>query len=102
MNIRESARGELCLMRLPGVCTFGPDTVIWSHCRFGAGGKGKSLKAVDLAGAYTCTACDAVYDGQLQRPAGMTRAEVDEAWAHAHYRSLVRLIERGLTCKLPG
>lgn len=88
-------------MRLPGVCTHDPATVVWSHCRFGAGGRGKSIKAVDIAGAYTCTACDAVYDGQA-RPVGMTRSEVDEAWAHAHYRSLVRLVERGLVVTLPG
>lgn len=94
--IRKSAKGEDCLVRLPGVCTFNPETVIWSHYRGSAGGKGLSHKSDDLCGAYCCTACDAVYDGQRRRPPGMTKAEVDIAWLQGHIRSLVRLKEKGL------
>lgn len=94
-RIRESARGEQCLVRLPGVCTHDPATVIWSHARWGAAGRGKGIKALDLAGAYCCTACDAAYDGQRPAP-GMSRDEIDTAWCHGHFRSLVRLHEKGL------
>lgn len=96
MSIRESARGEQCLVRIPGVCTHDPATVIWSHARYGAAGRGKSTKATDLAGAYCCTACDAVYDGQRPRPEGMSRLDIDQAWDMGHFRSLVRLVEKGL------
>lgn len=34
-RITESARGEICQVRIPGVCTYGPETVIWSHARWG-------------------------------------------------------------------
>ena len=94
-KITESARGEDCLVRLPGVCKFDPAYTIWSHCRHGAAGKGKGKKSLDLAGAYCCTACDAVYDGQAPRPNGMTKEEVELDWCMGHFRSLVRMVEKG-------
>lgn len=95
-RITESARGEDCQVRYTGICTYDPATTIWSHCRHGAAGKGKGIKAVDVAGAYACTACDALYDGQRPRPEGMTREKADLDWFMGHVRSLVRLAEKGL------
>lgn len=94
--IRDSARGEECTVRLTGVCTRDPEATIWSHARWNDAGRGKRTKALDLAGAYACTACDAVYDGQAPRPSGMTQAQVDADWCMGHFRSLVRLAEKGL------
>jgi hypothetical protein len=94
-RIRDSARGEDCTVRLPG-CPRRPDMTIWSHHRGSAGGKGMGMKSSDRAGAYACTYCDAVYDGQHQRPAGMTKAEVDLAWHEGHIRSLLKLEQKGL------
>jgi hypothetical protein len=95
-KITASANQEECLVRIPGVCTHDPATVIWSHARWGAAGRGKAIKAHDLAGAYCCTACDAVYDGQRKPPAGYTREQVDADWCMGHFRSLIRLAEKGL------
>lgn len=95
-KIRDSARDEDCLVRIPGVCTFDPAKTIWSHARWLSAGKGRSLKAIDLAGAYCCTACDAAFDGQMRLPEGMTRDQVDMDWMHGHLRSLVRLRDKGL------
>lgn len=94
-RITESARNEDCQVRIPGVCTFDPATTIWSHCRHGAAGKGKGTKALDIAGAYACTACDSAYD-QMIGVKHMTRAEVDMDWFMGHVRSLVILKEKGL------
>jgi hypothetical protein len=94
-KLRQSAKGEDCLVRIPG-CPFDPAQTIWSHYRGSAGGKGGSIKATDIAGAYACTYCDAVYDGQTPRPEGMTKADVDLAWLEGHVRSLVRLQQKGL------
>lgn len=96
IKIRESARGEECLVRIPGVCSFDPAKTIASHYRGSAGGKGMTHKASDLAIAYACTDCDAVYDGQRQRPAGMTKNEVDLAWCLGHLRTLIKLAVKGL------
>jgi hypothetical protein len=84
------------MVRMPGVCTFNPEATIWSHAPFGAAGKGRSIKAIDIAGAYCCTACDAVIDGQRPLPAGMTREQAEIDWFFGHMRSLVRLKQKGL------
>lgn len=94
-KITASARGEECQVRIVGVCTHDPEKTIWSHCRHGAAGKGKSIKALDLAGAYACTACDAAYD-QMQGAQGMTREQLDLDWFMGHMRSLVILARKGL------
>jgi hypothetical protein len=94
-KLRDSAKGEDCTVRLPG-CPGRADMTIWSHYRGSAGGKGLSIKASDRAGAYACTYCDAVYDGQRTRPIGMTKDEVDLAWHEGHIRSLVRMEQKGL------
>lgn len=94
-KITESARGEDCQVRYAHICTFDPSTTIWSHCRHGSAGKGKSIKAIDLAGAYACTACDAAYD-QMIGAKHMTRQELDLDWFHGHMRSLVILKNKGL------
>jgi hypothetical protein len=94
-KLRQSANGEDCLVRLPG-CSSDPAKTIWSHYRGSAGGKGGAIKSTDIAGAFACTYCDAVYDGQRPRPAGMTKDDVDLAWHEGHIRSLVRLGQKGL------
>ncbi|MCG5072259.1 nuclease domain-containing protein [Paraburkholderia tagetis] len=95
-RIRDSARDEECLVRLPGACTHDPRTTIWSHYRGEAGGKAGALKADDLCGAYACTVCDAIYDGQRKPPKGMTYADVVMAWFEGHIRSIVRLHAKGI------
>jgi hypothetical protein len=98
-KIRESARGEPCTVRLPGVCLFEPQYSIWSHARWGAqlgdAGRGMATKALDVCGAYACTACDAAYDGQARAP-HLTRDEIDLAWCMGHLRSLGRLVQKGI------
>ena len=49
-----------------------------------------------MAGAYGCTDCDAVYDGQRKPPSGVTREQLDADWAMGHFRSLVILKDKGL------
>lgn len=95
-SIRDSARGEQCQVRLPGICTGDPETTIWSHARWLDAGRGKGTKAVDAAGAYACTACDAAYDGQRRPPPGYTRDDIDRDWCMGHFRSLVILARKGL------
>lgn len=95
-RIRDSARGEACTVRIIGACTGDTDHTIWSHAPLGAAGKGGGLKALDLCGAYCCTACDAVIDGQRPLPEGATRESVLLDWMMGHMRSLVRLRQKGL------
>jgi hypothetical protein len=95
-KIRQSARDEECTVRLPGVCRWLPEYTILSHAPWGSAGKGRGIKSLDVAGAYCCTACDAVIDRQAKPPEGMTREEVELAWFHGHMRTLVRFKDKGL------
>ncbi len=69
---------------------------IWSHNRHQRAGKGGAMKALDLNGAYGCTHCDAIYDGQVSPPENWTRQMVELAWYEAHAESLVKLAQKGL------
>lgn len=95
-RIRDSARGEECTVRIVGVCTHDPAHTIWSHAPLQAAGKGRGWKSICLAGAYCCTACDAVIDGQRPLPPGATRDSVMLDWFMGHMRSLVILKQKGL------
>lgn len=95
-KIRDSARNEECLVRIPGACRWLPEFTIWSHAPYQSGGKGRSIKALDLCGAYCCTGCDAVIDRQVPLPVGVSREQAELAWFHGHLRSLVRLREKRL------
>lgn len=94
-SIRNSAAGEACLVRIEG-CPGDPAMTIWSHAPLKAAGKGMGIKALDVAGAYCCTYCDAIVDGQRPLPAGVTKDQAMLDWFSGHLRSLVRLAEKGL------
>ena len=93
-KITRSARGEDCQVRLEGICSFDPEKTIWSHARWGSAGRGKSIKALDLCGAYCCVNCDAAFDGQAKTE--LTREQIDADWCQGHFRSLVILEQKGL------
>ena len=95
-RIRDSARGEDCTVRIIGACANDPAHTIWSHAPLQAAGKGRGLKSVCIAGAYACTACDAVVDGQRPLPPGATHESVMLDWFMGHMRSLVILKRKGL------
>lgn len=94
--IRDSARGEECTVRIVGACTHDPEMTIWSHAPLQSADKGGQIKSLDLCGAYACTACDAVVDGQRPLPPGASRVSVMNDWFNGHMRSLVRLRQKGL------
>lgn len=61
-KIRKSARGQECLVRVPGLCNANPQTVILAHVP----GGGIGAKAPDIHGAYACSACHDAIDGRIQ------------------------------------
>lgn len=52
-KLRQSARGQDCQIRMPGICNGNPETVVLAHL----GGGGMGIKQPDLLGAYACSAC---------------------------------------------
>lgn len=94
--IRQSARGEECTMRIPGVCNRDPETTVWCHENSFAAGKGMGIKARCEHGAYGCAACHAVLDGQAPRPPGLTKEDVDVYFARGKVVSRQILERKGL------
>ncbi len=94
-KITESARGEDCTIRIPGICNFNPSTTVWCHANGSAAGKGIGMKSHDLLGAYGCSACHDAYDRRVQRLT-YSREQIEIAFWQGHARSLVKLIEKGL------
>lgn len=52
-HLRDSARGQPCQVRLPGICNHDPATTVLAHLN----GGGMGTKTSDLFGAFTCSAC---------------------------------------------
>lgn len=65
--LRNSANGQACTLRLPGVCNGETATTVLAHLRkFGAGGV--NMKPSDLRGVYACSDCHDALDGRTPWP----------------------------------
>lgn len=62
-KLRKSARGQECQIRLPGICNHNSETVVLAHLN----GAGIGTKQADLFGAYSCSRCHSVIDGEKQK-----------------------------------
>ena len=60
-KIRESAKGQECQVRIPGVCNFNPETTVLAHV--GKGG-GMGQKCDDIHATYACSSCHDAIDGR--------------------------------------
>ena len=94
-KITQSAKGEECQVRLPGVCNFNPQTTVWAHANGLAAGKGIGKKSPDALGTYACSACHDVIDGRVH-PRNLERHEIQLAFHEGHQRSFILLEAKGL------
>lgn len=62
-KIRNSARGQECQVRMPGVCNRNNETVILAHV---GKGSGMGQKCDDIHATYACSACHDVIDGRVR------------------------------------
>ncbi len=60
-KIRESAKGQECQVRIPGVCNFNPETTVLAHV---GKGSGMGQKCDDIHATYACSSCHDVMDGR--------------------------------------
>lgn len=94
--IRRSAKHQACQMRFPFVCNFDPATTVLAHANGSAAGKGLGGKSPDYLGCFACSDCHDLYDRRRPLPDGVTREQVDLAFADGHFRTLRILNERDL------
>ena len=89
VNLRKTARGRDCQVRIPGVCNFNPETTVLAHVRL-SGITGVAQKAPDLLGAWCCSDCHTVTE----------RAKFDNGIQRAFLEGVIRtqyqLIKEGL------
>jgi hypothetical protein len=90
-KIRQSAKGEDCLVRAPGICNGNPETVVLAHINGGGIGR----KNPDWQGAYACSACHEWLDGGYNNDCA-TRWDRDLLHLEAVIRTQAVLIEKGL------
>ena len=59
-NLRDSARGQECTLRLVNVCNWNPETVVLAHI---GRDRGMGIKCNDTFAVFACSACHAEIDG---------------------------------------
>lgn len=91
-KITNSARGEECRLRIYPYCNGNPETVVFCHAP--SSEKGMSRKSPDFWGAYGCSCCHSIIDGQM--PSELTSEEILEVWMRAIFETQMALIEKGL------
>lgn len=81
-TLRELAKHQPCMVRIPGVCMGTRDTTVLAHLN----GAGMARKHNDLLGAWCCWACHEVIDGRR-------RFSPSHLIKQYHYEGMVRTIE---------
>lgn len=75
-----ACRGELCYLRIPGICIGGIDTTVPAHSNQAKHGKAMGLKARDEFSVPACHACHA----EIDQGARFTREQKFELWDRAY------------------
>lgn len=91
-KIRKSAQGKDCLVRLPGICNFNPETTIAAHIRI-SGLCGVGMKPSDLLTVRACSSCHDEIDRRTRK---LEADFVTIAVHEAHCRTLVEYEKEGL------
>ena len=86
--LRDSARGEMCTLRLDG-CLPGTETVVLAHAP-GTGMKGIGMKVPDIMSMYACHNCHDIVDGRKRGE--WTYRDIVRAVSE----TIMRMIEKGL------
>ncbi|WP_295460481.1 nuclease domain-containing protein [uncultured Pseudomonas sp.] len=61
-KLRDSARGQDCTLRIPGICNGNPETTVLAH--IACGQKGMGLKSPDNMAVFACSCCHDLLDGR--------------------------------------
>jgi hypothetical protein len=85
-NLRDAARGQMCQIRIPGLCSHNPEETVLAHFRM-AGVCGMGMKPIDLIGAHACHMCHSAVDGRI------TTAFTHEQLRLMHLEGMVRTLD---------
>ena len=86
-TLLDMARGRECLLRIPGVCNYNPETTVACHSNQSKHGKGAGLKASDQFSVWGCSDCHRALDqGNASREAKTLAFDV------AHVRQVAQWV----------
>ena len=95
-KVLDSARGQQCSARFPGICNGDSSTVVFAHLNGAAFGKGMGVKAHDVLGFHACADCHSYYDVGHGTKAWIDDAAMLECVLSAVCETWVRLIRSGV------
>lgn len=87
---KDSARGQDCQIRIPGVCNFDPATTVLAHKNGGGGG----MKYPDTISSYACSQCHDAYDRRLST--SYTRDQLELMFYDGMVRTQIIMLENNL------
>lgn len=93
-NLRKLAKGQPCMVRLPGVCNGNQETTVLAHYRM-AGICGAGQKPIDECGAWACSSCHSFVDGGYVNKHDWMRESARLAHAEGVMRTLDALHRLG-------
>ncbi len=91
-RLTELARGKECMVRMPSICNFNPETTILAHIRM-AGLTGGAQKAPDQLGAWCCSSC---HDEADRRTRKLGKSVAELCFYEGIFRTQYELIKKGL------
>ena len=92
-KLRKSAKGEECTLQIHPYCNGNPETVVLCHL---PSDSGMGQKSPDWWAVYGCSDCHDIIDGRVWIPTGPHVEVINDCMRRGHYRTLQRMIEKGL------
>lgn len=90
-DIRLSARGQECQVRIPGVCNSNPETTVLAHVRQNTG---MGLKGSDFIAAFCCSSCHDEVDRRTRKIVSLDAVKV--MFYEGVFRTQQKLADLGL------
>lgn len=92
VNLRQLAKGQHCMIRVPGICNGDPSTTVLCHLKRGWCG---TLKPPDICAVFGCFDCHNEIDGRTHA-SGLSRTELDAILLRALCEQLRWYLDRGI------
>lgn len=88
-SLRESARGQVCTLQIPGICNGNPETTVLCHLPCNSHSMG--YKSDDYWAVFGCSSCHDVIDGRT--PYDWQKGECEEHFLLALHATMKCWIE---------
>lgn len=89
-KLRDIARGQPCMIRIPGLCSYNCEETVLAHFRMDCG---MGMKPLDICGSWACATCHSIVDGQIKSI--FSRDELDLMHLQGMYRTINALHKQG-------